>query len=260
MVRGAVILGLAVCAWACTDTEGERSGTPDPRAASARAGPTKLEGPSTPSSPRPGAAPITAPEPSAATEAGADAGPPAQPGDAGETGTTGGAPESATESDEALVPDAPAPGTAEADAELLALLDESTLTQEEFDRAFGRGAPSAVAPPGERPEVRLGPGSGAATEPLAKLVEREQAKLVTCLGMALSKDASATGSLTLRATLDAKGEVSELSATARSIGGASEVGESLVGCLSSVVERWRLPASAGERVDIPLRLSTAPDL
>ncbi|PRQ03880.1 hypothetical protein ENSA5_12490 [Enhygromyxa salina] len=40
-----------------------------------------------------------------------------------------------------IMPSGPEPGSPEADAELAELLDESTLTQEEFDEAFRDGGP-----------------------------------------------------------------------------------------------------------------------
>ena len=177
---------------------------------------------------------------------------------AGETG----APSDALEPE---LPEGPEPGSPEADAELLALLDESTLTQEEFERGFGKDGPKIDGDAFEfgpnsrtrgQPEVRAGRIEGPAAKALEGLVESQQNKLVSCLGMALTKDASATGSVTLRVELDGQGGVSEVAPGESSLGGASEIREALLGCLISVVEDWQLPDTKAGSTDLPLSLST----
>ncbi|NVB36212.1 hypothetical protein G6O69_36640 [Pseudenhygromyxa sp. WMMC2535] len=161
------------------------------------------------------------------------------------------------------LPSGPAPGTPEADAELLALLDESTLTQDEFDAGFkaGVGVDGDALSFGagdrtrKRPKVSVGTpeirGAKAATAvALRELAEADLRGLETCHAMALSKDASQLGRATLGLRFDASGKVTEVD-----VGGAEVLGEALRACLASVAEGWTLAAAAGATAQLPLSLS-----
>jgi hypothetical protein len=163
-----------------------------------------------------------------------------------------------------IQPPQPAPGSPEADAELAELLDESTLTQEEFDAAFRGNGPKIegdqfVFGPDERPRGRpivdVGAasvsGSSVAPSMLADLVRASMRDLEGCHAMALGKDPSVAGAVTLALRFDAKGDV----ASAK-IEGSSSLGAALDGCLVSVAKGWRLGAAKGATVQIPLKLST----
>lgn len=163
-----------------------------------------------------------------------------------------------------ILPEGAEPGSAEADAELLALLDESTLTQEEFAQGFGKGGPKLdgeqfVFGPNSRtrgtPLVRVGAVEGAGAKALRARAEAERRSFESCLAMGLSKDESVTGSLSLRLSFDSKGAVSSVAVEQPSLGGAAEVRESLTGCLRSIPAKWELPEAAGASSSLPLTLS-----
>ena len=107
-----------------------------------------------------------------ATEPGASAHPPeplaAAPGDeVGDTDAALGAESSPAAEDSdplaPILPSGPEPGSPEADAELTELLEESTLTQDEFDKAFRGGGPTI-----DGDQFVFGPNERTRKQPLAE--------------------------------------------------------------------------------------------
>lgn len=163
-----------------------------------------------------------------------------------------------------ILPDGPEPGSPEADAELAELLDESTITQEEFDKAFRGGGPNIqddqfVFGPGQRnratpvleigkPRVDAGSVTVAELEALARADER---KLLGCHAVALTEDPASKGSVELRLRFDAGG-----TKAAVTLEGGEALAPSLVSCLIAVAESWRPKSAGGAKLAVPLELST----
>lgn len=159
-----------------------------------------------------------------------------------------------------ILPTDPEPGSPEADAELAALLDESTITQDEFDEAFRGGGPNVrddqLKFGGQRrvPVIGVGTpkisaGKLSAAE-LKALVQADERKLIGCHAMALTNDPKATGSVTLRLRFDGQGAVAAVEHE-----GGSALGSELLACLASVANTWRPANAADAKVDVPLTLS-----
>ncbi|MFV8749936.1 hypothetical protein ACNOYE_05265 [Nannocystaceae bacterium ST9] len=162
------------------------------------------------------------------------------------------------------LPKGPEPGSAEADAELLKLLDESTITQDEFAKAFGNGKAPKIDEEGqfafgagertrERSQVSVGKptisaGKVAASE-IETLAKQALPELEACHAMALSKDASELGKATLVLVFDGAGEVETVTIE-------STLGRALTDCLGSVAKGWVLAGASGAKVRVPLSLST----
>lgn len=162
------------------------------------------------------------------------------------------------------MPAGPAPGSPEADAELRELLDESTLTQEEFDAAFKGGAgpnvegDAIVFGPGDRtrkaPKITIGaptvsPASTAAGKALADVAKADRGQLEACHAMALSKDPQQVGETSLVLEFDDAGTVESAS-----LGAA--IGEALDACLISVAEGWKVADAGARTATLPLTLAT----
>jgi hypothetical protein len=163
-----------------------------------------------------------------------------------------------------ILPSGPEPGSPEADAELAELLEESTLTQEEFDAAFRGNKPKIVDDQlvfgaGDRtrkkPVVSVGTpkveGSTIAASEIASLAKSHMRGYEGCLAAALIEDPGLEGTLNLRVHFDAKGEVS----SAKVEGGAA-LGEDLRECLATVAENWSLAGAAGATVGVSLTLAS----
>ncbi|PRQ01161.1 hypothetical protein [Enhygromyxa salina] len=224
----------------------------------AQAGPNGPDRPSEPAQPDARDPGLDASTPGAAVG-------PVEPELTGEAPKLPEAPESPPAADAAasIQPSGPAPGTPEADAELAELLDESTLTQEEFDSAFRGGGPKIEGDqfmfgPNERPRGRplvdIGAptvtGSSVAPSKLADMAQASQRDLVGCYALALGKAPKLAGAVTLKLRFDAGGKVS-----AATIEGSSPLGAALDRCLVSVADAWSLAAAAGASVRVPLKLS-----
>jgi hypothetical protein len=159
-----------------------------------------------------------------------------------------------------VLPSAPEPGTPEADAELAELLEESKITQEEFDRAFRGSGPKIEGDQfvfdraRARPEVRVGQprvGEGSLDPAAAKaLAEAELREFVGCYAMALAETPGLEGSVVLRLRFGADARVASTS-----LEGGAKLGSSLRDCLGSVPANWSLPGAAGATVELPLSLS-----
>lgn len=169
-----------------------------------------------------------------------------------------------------ILPSGPEPGSPEADAELAELLEESTLTQEEFDAAFRDNKPNIagdqlVFGPSDRtrkrPVISIGTpkiehGKLAASE-ISALVKAHLRGFEGCLAVALTEDPAIAGSLTLRVRFDAKGEAD--SATIEddaALGGGAALGEPLRECLVAVADNWSLASAAGATVAVLLSLAS----
>ena len=253
-----VALPLAA-ALACADPPTQTAAKTDPRSA------TTATAPSTPSSGEPAPTPSeSAPGPAevAAAIAQIEATAPALEPGSPAVDASALPPEDATLDAPAdplapLLPEGPEPGSPEADAELQDLLDESTLTQDEFDRAFRGGAgPNVdgdrlVFGPNERTRERPKITITTEADDLRALARASMAELEACYVMALSKTPSAAGSVTLVLRYGAKGEVEDASAAP-----GSPLGASLDRCLASVAEGWTLNPSARGEARITLELAT----
>ncbi|MFO7563616.1 MAG: hypothetical protein R6X02_13295 [Enhygromyxa sp.] len=160
-----------------------------------------------------------------------------------------------------ILPSGPEPGSPEAAAELAELLEESTLTQEEFDAAFRKNKPKIagdqfVFGPGDRtrkrPVVGLGTpkikGSTIAAAELTELAKAHERGFEGCLAVALVDKPELSTSVTLKVGFDAKGEVDE----AKIEGGAA--GAALRECLAAVARNWSLAGAAGASVELLLSL------
>ncbi|KIG18749.1 hypothetical protein DB30_07764 [Enhygromyxa salina] len=216
--------------------------------------------------------PVNEPAPTTPAGSGSSAGEPAPVDEPGgdELDEASELPQPAAEPQPAApaLPLGPEPGSPEADAELAELLDESTLTQEEFDAAFRGAGPKIEGDqfvfgdnerPRGRPLVEVGTpsASGAKVTPstladLADMARASQRDLEGCYALALGKDPNLAGSVTLGLRFDAKGRVE----TAK-IEGSSPLGVALDRCLVSVADRWSCKAAAGASVRVPLKLSIA---
>jgi hypothetical protein len=160
-----------------------------------------------------------------------------------------------------ILPSGPKPGSPEADAELAELLEESTLTQEEFDAAFRKNKPKIegdqfVFGPGDRtrkaPVVSLGTpkieGSTIAASELTKLAKAHLRGFEGCLAVALVDNPDTKASVTLRVRFDKQGKVSEAKAEGAAAGAA------LRECLAAVASNWTLAGAAGASVELLLSL------
>jgi hypothetical protein len=162
------------------------------------------------------------------------------------------------------LPTGPEPGSPESDAELLALLDDSTLTQDEFAKAFGSGKDPKIDDEGqfsfgagERSRGRSKIGIGAATlttgqakpADLEALAAADLRDLEVCHAMALSKDAEALGRVVLTIELGSQGSVEHVAVE-------SKLGSSLGDCLASVAKTWTVTGAGKATLELPLSLST----
>jgi hypothetical protein len=178
-------------------------------------------------------------------------------------------PESATPPEPAdplapILPDGPEPGSPEADEELAKLLDESSITQEEFDKAFRGGGPNIqgdefVFGPGERSrdtpvleigKLRVESGSVSAAD-LDAIVRADENDLLACHAVALMDDPTSKGSVELRVELDATGSKSTVTAA-----GGEALAPALTSCLITVAEAWRPKGAGKAKFAVPLELST----
>lgn len=163
-----------------------------------------------------------------------------------------------------ILPDAPEPGSPEADAELAELLEESTLTQEEFDAAFRNSKPKVagdqfVFGPGDRtrkrPVISFGTpkieNSKLAASEISALAKAHVRGFEGCLAVALTDNPSTKGSVTLRLRFDAKGK-----AESATIEGGAALPEPLRECLAAVADSWTLADAAGATVGLSLTLAS----
>lgn len=163
-----------------------------------------------------------------------------------------------------ILPSAPEPGSPEADAELAELLEESTITQEEFDAAFRGRKPKIdgdqlVFGHGDRTRKRPVVSVGKPTIEHSKLAASEISALAKahlrgfegCLAVALSDNPAIEGSVSVRVRFDAKGESSEAT-----IEGGAALGDPLRKCLAAVADNWSLAEAAGASVSVPLTLAS----
>jgi hypothetical protein len=163
-----------------------------------------------------------------------------------------------------ILPAGPEPGSPEADAELTALLDESTITQDEFDQAFRGGGPSVrddqlVFGPNQRTRAQplLGVGTPrvlqgkVAVSTLEALVRADERKLLGCLAVALTEDPTIKGAPTLHLRFDESGSKPTVTIT-----GGDALPRALTDCLLAVANTWRPAGAAGAKLEVPLTLST----
>lgn len=161
-------------------------------------------------------------------------------------------------------PSGPEPGSPESDAELLALLDESTITQDEFAKAFGGGKDPKLGDDeqfmfgaGERSRDRSKVSIGSASVSAGKvapadieaLARGDLHDLEVCHAMALSKDPAELGRVTLTIEIDAKGVVNRVEVE-------SKLSAALNECLGSVADGWKLDGGSKATVRLQLTLST----
>ena len=163
-----------------------------------------------------------------------------------------------------ILPDGPEPGSPESDAELTKLLDESTITQDEFDKAFRGGGPNIqgdefVFGPGDRsratpvleiakPRVESGSVTVADLEAIARADER---KLLSCYAVALTDDPTIEGDVELHLVFDATGSKPKAVVESR-----EALAPSLVSCLVTIAESWRPKSAAKAKLVIPLKLAS----
>ena len=160
-------------------------------------------------------------------------------------------------------PSGPEPGSPESDAELLALLDESTITQDEFAKAFGPGKGMKVDDEGqfefgagarERSKVSVGAATIDAgklqTTEVEALAQADLHNLEVCHAMALSKNPDELGRVTLVLEFGASGKVEQ-------VGVETKLGDALTKCLRSVALTWTLAGAGKAKVHLPLTLSTS---
>lgn len=249
-----LVLGLS-SALACADAPasedaGARATTPSPASPSAVVNPIDL--PPRELGPNPQIEPAAEPqiEPAAETE-----------------GELAGETESPSEPSDPLapiLPDGPEPGSPEADAELAALLDESTITQDEFDRAFRGGGPTIkddqlVFGPNQRTRAQpmLGVGQPrvlqgkVAVAEFEKLVLADERKMLACHAVALTEDPTIKGAPTLHLRFDESGSNPTITIT-----GGEALPRALTDCLLAVAKTWRPAGAAGAKLEVPLTLST----
>jgi hypothetical protein len=163
-----------------------------------------------------------------------------------------------------ILPDGPEPGSPEADAELAALLDESTITQDEFDKAFRGGGPTVrddqfVFGPNQRTraEPMLGVGQPRVVQgkvtvaALEALVRADERKMLGCLAVALTDDPTIAGAPTLHLRFDESGTNPTVTIT-----GGEALPRALTDCLLAVAKTWRPAGAAGAKLEVPLTLST----
>lgn len=163
-----------------------------------------------------------------------------------------------------ILPDGPEPGSPEADAELIELLDESELTQAEFDEAFRGGGPNIqgdqlVFGPGERSrampvleigKVRVEAGAVAVAD-LQAIVAADERELLACHAVALTEDPNSKAKVELRLEFDATGSKPTVT-----LQGAGALASSLRSCLIAVAESWRPKGASKAKLVVPLELST----
>jgi hypothetical protein len=165
---------------------------------------------------------------------------------------------------EPILPDGPEPGSPEADAELAALLDESTITQDEFDKAFRGGGPNIqddqlVFGPNDRKRAQpvLGVGTPRVVQgkvgvsELEALVRADERKLLGCYAVALTEAPTLVGAPTLHLRFDEGGTNSTATIT-----GGEGLPRALTDCLLTVAKAWRPASAAGAKLEVPLTLST----
>jgi hypothetical protein len=163
-----------------------------------------------------------------------------------------------------ILPDGPEPGSPEADAELAALLDESTITQDEFDKAFRGGGPNIegdqfVFGPNDRKRAQplLGVGTPRVVQgkvtvaELEALVRADERKLLGCYAVALTEAPTLVGAPTLHLRFDEGGATPTATIT-----GAEGLPRALTDCLLAAAKAWRPANAAGAKLEIPLTLST----
>jgi hypothetical protein len=163
-----------------------------------------------------------------------------------------------------ILPEGPEPGSPEADAELAALLDESTITQDEFDKAFRGGGPTIqddqlVFGPNQRTRAQplVGVGQPRVLQGKVKVAELEalvladERKLLGCHAVALTEDPTIKAAPTLHLRFDESGSSPTVSIT-----GGDSLPRALADCLLAVAKTWRPAGAAGALLEIPLTLST----
>jgi hypothetical protein len=163
-----------------------------------------------------------------------------------------------------ILPDGPEPGSPQADAELAALLDESTITQDEFDKAFRGGGPNIqddqfVFGPNERKRAQpvLGVGTPrvvqgkVAVAELEALVRADERKLLGCYAVALTEAPTLVGAPTLHLRFDEAGSTSTATIT-----GGEGLPRALTDCLLAAAKTWRPAGAEGAKLEVPLTLST----
>jgi hypothetical protein len=163
-----------------------------------------------------------------------------------------------------ILPEGPEPGSPEADAELAALLDESTITQDEFDKAFRGGGPTIkddqlVFGPNQRTRAQpmLGVGQPRVLQgkvtvaELEALVLADERKLLGCHAVALTDDPTIKGAPTLHLRFDESGSNPTITIT-----GGDALPRALTECLLAVAKTWRPAGAAGAKLEVPLTLST----
>lgn len=167
-----------------------------------------------------------------------------------------------TPSEPAAAPSGPEPGSPESDAELLALLDDSTLTQDEFANAFGSAKAPKIDAEGEfelgaveRSRVEIGAATARSGKPdlagVEALAKADVHELEACHAMALRKDDQALGKLVLALAFDGGGKLESVAVT-------SKLPKSLTDCIASVAKRWSSPKSAGSELELALTLALQP--
>jgi hypothetical protein len=163
-----------------------------------------------------------------------------------------------------ILPEGPEPGSPEADAELTALLDESTITQDEFDKAFRGGSPTIkddqlVFGPNQRTRAQPMIGVGqprvlqgkVTVAELEALVLADERKLLGCHAVALTEDPTIKGAPTLHLRFDESGSNPIITIT-----GGEALPRALTDCLLAVAKSWRPAGAAGAKLEVPLTLST----
>jgi hypothetical protein len=165
---------------------------------------------------------------------------------------------------EPILPDGPEPGSPEADAELAALLDESTITQDEFDKAFRGGGPNIqddqfVFGPNDRKRAQPVLGIGTprvvqgkvAVADLESLVRADERKLLGCYAVALTEAPTLVGTPTVNLRFDEAGTNPTTTIT-----GGEGLPRALTDCLLAVAKSWRPAGAASAKLEVPLTLST----
>lgn len=244
------LLALA-CLGPAPERQAERAAAPSPAATPATSPASTATPPAEPAStPTPTPAPMPSPvgEPAPAPEVGTNA------------TTSAAAPEPAPEPEPSATTDAEP--TPESDAELLALLDDSTLTQDEFAKAFGTAKAPKIDAEGEfqlgaveRSRVEVGAATARAGKPdlagVEALAKADVHELEACHAMALRKDDKALGKLVLELAFDAAGKVESVTVT-------SKLPKALTDCVASVAKAWSSTKSANTELELALTLALQP--
>lgn len=242
------LLALA-CLGPAPERQAERAAAPSPAATPATSPASAATPPAEPAStPTPSPAPMPTPVDEPAPEVGTNA------------TTSAAAPEPAP-APEPSATTAPEP-TPESDAELLALLDDSTLTQDEFANAFGTAKAPKIDAEGEfqlgaieRSRIEVGAATARAGKPdlagVETLAKADVHELEACHAMALRKDDAALGKLVLALAFDAAGNVKAVTVT-------SKLPKALTDCVASVAKAWSSPKSANSELELALTLALQP--